>query len=291
MPAPRAATSSGKNVLEHVRHGSDAVKGKLSGSSAEHLWRRLDAVEFMNRGLIFAATLLLCFFPFFIVLNALAGRSAVKSLSLHFGLTTQAAGDLSHLFTSSTRTSSAVTGFAWVFFVLGGIAAAMAVQELYERAFDLQRRGMKDVGRQVLWLAFLVGCGALANWAAPGLDHSAGPVGLAFLGLLPVTAFWWITMRLLLGGRVQWRRLLPAAIATGLFWTGMEVIFRLTFSGIIVSDNNKYGPIGVVFALMSWLIAIGVVLILGAVVGVVWQDRNRGFRSAFRKLRRRPRPG
>jgi membrane protein len=43
----------------------------------------------------------------------------------------------------------------------------------------------------------------------------------------------------------------------------------------VISDNQKYGAIGVVFALMSWLIAIGVVIILGAIVGVVWQERRR----------------
>ena len=44
---------------------------------------------------------------------------------------------MSQLFTSSTATSNAITGTAWVFFILGGIAAASAIQELYERAFEL----------------------------------------------------------------------------------------------------------------------------------------------------------
>jgi membrane protein len=48
----------------------------------------------------------------------------------------------------------------------------------------------------------------------------------------------------------------------------------------------KYGPIGVVFDLMSWLIAIGVVIILGAVAGIVWQERNLSFRAGFKRLRR-----
>jgi membrane protein len=58
------------------------------------------------------------------------------------------------------------------------------------------------------------------------------------------------------------------------------------FSGMVISNDNKYGPIGVVFALMSWLIAIGVVIILGAVAGIVWQERNLSFAAALKKLRR-----
>ena len=55
---------------------------------------------------------------------------------------------------------------------------------------------------------------------------------------------------------------------------------------MVISNDRKYGPVGVVFALMSFFIAIGVVIILGAVVGIAWQDRGLSFRAAFRKLRR-----
>jgi membrane protein len=55
---------------------------------------------------------------------------------------------------------------------------------------------------------------------------------------------------------------------------------------MVISNDRKYGPVGVVFALMSFFIAIGVVIILGAVAGIVWQDRGLSFRAAFRKLRR-----
>jgi hypothetical protein len=60
---------------------TEPAKDTSAGSSAEHLWRRLDSMDFINRGMLFAAVLLLCFFPFLIVANALAGRSAVTSLS------------------------------------------------------------------------------------------------------------------------------------------------------------------------------------------------------------------
>jgi membrane protein len=125
-----------------VRRAAEWGKTKYSGSLAEDLWRRLDSMDFINRGMLFAATLLLCFFPFLIVVSALAGRSVVKTLARHTGLKGQAAADLGHLFASSAATAGAVVGTAsMVFFVLGGIAAATALQEVYERAFELPRRG------------------------------------------------------------------------------------------------------------------------------------------------------
>lgn len=50
--------------------------------------------------------------------------------------------------------------------------------------------------------------------------------------------------------------------------------------------HEEYGSIGMAFALMTDLIAIGVVIILGAMVGLVWQERGLSFAAAFRKLRR-----
>ena len=52
------------------------------------------------------------------------------------------------------------------------------------------------------------------------------------------------------------------ACATGVLYVAMEVFFWLFFSAMVISDANRYGPIGVIFALLSYLIAIGVVVIL-----------------------------
>jgi len=260
-----------------VRRATEWGKKKYAGSLAEDLWRRLDAMDVINRGMLFAATLLLCFFPFLIVVSALAGRSVVHTLARSTGLNSEAAADAGHLFASPAATSSAVVGTAsMVFFVFGGIAAATALQEIYELAFDLPHRGMKDIPRRLAWLAVLIGASLLGGWAGPGLLHVGGPALLAAVGLAWATGFWWLTMRILLAGRISWRPLFPAACATGVLYVAMEVFFSLFFSAMVISDDTRYGPIGIIFALLSYLIAIGVVVILGAVAGLVWQERSSG---------------
>ncbi len=273
-----------------LHRGVAAVSDKYSGSSMEHLWNRLNAMDFINKGMLFAAILLLCFFPFIIVANALAGQSAVTGLIRHLGLNQEAAKDVSGLFASSSSTSNAVTGTAWLFFILGGIAAATAVQDLYERSFELESGGMKDIVRRIIWLGVTVGGSALAAVAGPWFHSWGGPVVLAIVGFGALTLYWWFTTWFLLGGRESWHATFPSAVATALFWVGMEVVFSFIFSSTVISDDKKYGPIGIVFALMSWLIAIGVVIILGAVVGVVWRERGLSWSGALRRLRRRPHP-
>ena len=56
----------------------------------------------------------------------------------------------------------------------------------------------------------------------------------------------------------------------------METVFSLFFSGMVISNDNKYGPIGFIFALLSYLTAIGVVVILGAVAGLAWCEHSSG---------------
>jgi membrane protein len=99
-----------------------------------------------------------------------------------------------------------------------------------------------------------------------------------------MTPFFWWTMHFLLAGRVPWRKLLPSAVITGVFFGGLGVFSRFYFSGTIISDSKTYGTIGAVLAIMTWLIAIGAVIILGAVAGMVWEDR----RNQHIQVRRTP---
>ncbi|MFI1715721.1 YhjD/YihY/BrkB family envelope integrity protein [Streptomyces sp. NPDC053513] len=255
------------------------------GSWAEDLWRRLDAFDFLNQAMLLAATLLLCAVPFLLIASALAGRSAVSGLSLRLGLNGQAATDVSDLFTSDAATSAAVTGLSWVFFVLSGIAVASSLQKLYQQMFQLRPRGARDRLRALVWLVLVVGWTALGTATGPGFYEKA-PV-LWWIIIVPAfIAFWWFTMWFLLAGRVAWRKLLPCAVATGSFWIGMLIVFHFVFSGMVTGYDEKYGPIGVVFALMSFFIAIGVVITLGAATGMMWQDRHMSFRAALTKMRR-----
>jgi membrane protein len=175
--------------------------------------------------------------------------------------------------TSPSGTSATISGLSWAFFIVGGIAAAAAIQELYERVFELEGRGFRHTPRRGVWLAAAVGVSLLASWAQPWLHDAGGTLLIAVVALIGATAFWWCSMWLLLAGKLAWRELFPSAVATGIFWLGMVIMFRLTMSSTIISNNRRYGTIGVVFAIMSLLIAIGVVIMLGALVGLAWQER------------------
>jgi membrane protein len=257
------------------RKAQGALQSRIDYWQQSALVRRLQAADIINRGFLFAAVLLLCFVPFLLVIQSLAGRTGASNLIRRFGLTGEAAHAVRQALTSPSATSAAIDGLSWVFFVVGGIAAAAAIQELYERVFEVEGRGFRDMPLRVVWLGAAVGASFLTASAQPWLSSVGGPGLVALAALIGGTAFWWFSMWLLLRGKLGWGELFPSALATGICWLGMEIVFRLTLSTTIVSDYRKYGPIGVVFAIMALLIAIGVVIMLGALLGVVWRERYK----------------
>ena len=258
-----------------LRRAAAAALRRIDYWRHSDLVRRLQAGDVINRGLLFAAVLLLCFFPFLLVLESLGGRENASSLIRRFGLTGEAAHAVRGALTPASAPSTAVSGLSWVFLVLGGIAAAGAIQEIYERVFEVTGRGLRDAPRRVVWLAAALGTSSAGAWTQPWLDQAGGTALVAIAALPAATGFWWFSMWLLLAGKVSWRDLFPSALATGICWLGMLIFFRLTLSSTIASDYRKYGSAGVVFAIMTLLIAIGVVIILGALLGVVWRERPR----------------
>ena len=95
-----------------------------------------------------------------------------------------------------------------------------------------------------------------------------------------------LTMWILLARRVSWRRPLPTACATGFVSACTLAVLSVFFSGMVISNDNKSGSIEIVFAIMPYLIALGIVVIPGAVFGLVGHERDLSLSAAFRKLRR-----
>ena len=269
--ADRSEQPRQRTLLRRVRA---AVLSRIEYWQHSRLARRLRAADVFNQGLLLAAVLLLCFLPFLLVLESLSGRTDASGFIRRFGLTGEAAHAVRQAFTAPTPPSTAISGLSWVFFILFGLAAAGAIQGLYQRVFDVKGRGFGDAPRRVVWLAVALGASFVGAWTQPWLDRVGGP-GLVAVAALPAAiAFWWFSMRLLLAGKLGWRDLWPSAVATGICWLGMVIFFRLTLSATIESDYRKYGSVGVVFAIMPLLIAIGVVIILGALLGVAWRERR-----------------
>ncbi|GGW54110.1 hypothetical protein GCM10010503_34180 [Streptomyces lucensis JCM 4490] len=240
----------------------DAVR-RFEASGPGRLWDRLAAVDLFGNSFQLAALALLCFFPFLIIVTAAAGQNAALVLAGWLGLDPQAAQAVASLFTPATS-SYPLTATSAVLLMLGAIAVAGTLQSWYQLLFGLRRRGWRNTVIQLAWLVWLFAYAAaqaamgraLGGWLLPGL-----------IGFLWAVVFWWGSMYVLLARAVPWRALLSSALATSVCWTGLGLFSARFFSAAIVANEEKYGPIGVVMVILSWLVAVGVVIHLGAIVG------------------------
>jgi membrane protein len=252
-----------------------AARDRYEGSLAQSFVTRLQALDFASQAMLFGAGLLISLLPFVILLSAFASQRVDDAISLRLGLDRQAAGIVDHLITPAPATWNAATVTSLIFVTAGMFAVASSLQQIYEKAFHQDHRGLRDWYRLLIWIVVL--CLTVTLETAVGRQIRHAPAGgwLAALVTAAITApfFWW-TMDFLLAGRVPWRKLLPSAIITGIFYGGLGLFSRFYFSGTIITDSKTYGTIGAIFGIMTWLIAIGAVIILGAVAGVVWEDRR-----------------
>lgn len=160
--------------------------------------------------------------------------------------------------------------FSFAFSILAGVFTALALTAAMQRAFEAAW-GLKKIGPRgrVLGVAgiaaLLVEILLLSLIGTIVKGTAGGPLHLIFR-LLVATIFWLIITWLLLDRRVGFRALLPGAVVSGVgsaavhFWTGIYM------PRVTASNAERYGAIGITFAIMTWLYILGVVVVLGAVV-------------------------
>jgi membrane protein len=252
-----------------------AARARFDRSLAGSFLRQLRALDFANQAILFGAGLLVSLLPFVILLSAFASQRVDDAISLRLGLDPRAAGIVDHLITSAPATANVATITSLIFVTFGMFAVASSLQQIYEKAFGQDHRGLRDWYRLLAWVVVLCLAVTLESVVGRPVRDAPGGGWLAPLVTAAIMApfFWW-TMDFLLAGRVPWSRLLPSAVLTGIFYGGLGVFSRFYFSDTIISDSKTYGTIGAIFGIMTWLIAIGAVIILGAVAGAVWEERS-----------------
>jgi membrane protein len=253
-----------------------AARARYRRSYWQDFFHELGELEFFDQTMLFAAGLLISLIPFFIAVSSFASQKIDDDIALRMGLDHRAASIVSDLFKSSPASLDAGTAITLLILIAGVVTVSSSFQLIYEKAFHLEHK--RNVWRLLIWTAALCGGLVIEGFIdRPARDTWAGLVIISTIATF-IPFYWW-TMHFLLGGRLGWRTLLPAAIATGVFSGGLGVFSTLYFSSSIISDSKTYGTIGAVLGLVTWFIAIGSVIILGAVAGSVWQARRHPVES------------
>ncbi|MER7107140.1 YhjD/YihY/BrkB family envelope integrity protein [Streptomyces sp. NPDC000229] len=238
----------------------------LGDSAAGRVWRRSRGLELGQRSLGFAALGLLTLVPLLIIVSSAdpeRGRGFGQWLADGLGVSAASRGEVERLFTPPSQALRTTTAFGIAALAVFGLTFAAVVQAGYEKVWDLPQTRWWARWRHVVWLGALTG---YLFFSATTTLRWESPVG-AIVALLSSAVFFWWSQRMLLGGRVAWRGLLPGAVATAIGLLGLRVFSQLVFSPLIASSTVTYGAIGTVLVLQSWLVGVGVVVFGGALLG------------------------
>lgn len=168
-----------------------------------------------------------------------------------------------------------VVGLAWT-----GTGLAIVVGDAYNAAWRVNRRGLMDRVHGLAWLAGAVipiaaGAGATALWSLlPGVF---GPLVILISLATDAALFTW-TSWILPNRRVPVRALIPAALIGAVALEALKVVGAYAVPHLVARSSEIYGTLGVVFALLAWLLVFGRVIVYIALIEARRWEHTHGDR-------------
>ncbi|MEU8483873.1 YhjD/YihY/BrkB family envelope integrity protein [Streptomyces sp. NPDC048641] len=271
----------------------DSARGGLSGTLAKvtrwgaaragalrervpfitRLTRQMVDVSLLDSSTRLAAQAFLTAVPVLFVVAAFAPSAVrdglVESATYALGLSGAALNQVQQVFAAPDDTTRDTSGAVGVLVtLLSATSCSRALQRVCERSWHVPPAGLRLIAWRwlvwlLVWLAALVVQGLLRDGF--GLGRWLG----LLLSFVSSTLLWWWTQHLLLGSRVGWLPLLPGAVLTGTGVVALAWASRFYLPRTLNRSVDEFGPLGLVFTLLSWLIALFTVVCVGIATGYV----------------------
>jgi membrane protein len=175
-----------------------------------------------------------------------------------------------------TREIASIVGVLGLLWTGSGLALSIAAS--YDVAWRVPHRVTRE---RLVGLGWLAGAGLLiavsvyvTTWIEK-LPVAVTP--LVFVaGAAVNTGLWLWTSWVLPNRRAPWRALLPAAIAGGVAFEVLKIAGGIVVPRLVARSSALYGTIGVVFALLAWLLVLGRLVVMMSVIEVMGWERDHG---------------
>lgn len=223
-------------------------------------------------------------FPLLLVVIAVlgfwaAGDSSFATSFVHdLGLRGNAADTVREAIATAERSRQAASLLGLGGLVWAGLGVVGSLQATCNAVWQARGRGVLD---KLVALRWLVGAGLLflASLALGGLLTTLPGVGVVIAvvtGLaLSVALFLW-TYTSLGNAHVGWRVHLPGALLVAVGFEVLKAVGGVYVPQAVASSSALYGSLGVVFAVLAWLLVYGRLIVYGAVLNVIRYERSVG---------------
>ncbi len=229
-------------------------------------------------------TVFLSLFPLVLVAIAAVGFFAAGTEDLaerlvrDLGLTGQAAETLVEAVQAAeeTRRTASIVGFLGLLW--SGLGVVAAIQAVYNQAWQVRGRGMRDKLTGLLWLggAAVLFLGSFALTASLGfLPGLLAPIHLVVGLAVGVALFTW-TGTTLCNRPLPWRTFVAGAVVAAVGFEILKVVGGIYVPRAVAQSSAMYGSLGVVFAVLAWLMIFARLLVYAALTDVVRWERSHG---------------
>jgi membrane protein len=187
-----------------------------------------------------------------------------------------------------SRQATSIVGLAALAWSALGLIAAL--QYVFNQTWQVEARGVKDKAIGAAWLAgaaVLFVAGAAATTVVRWLPGTLKPLTLVASVVISV-ALWLWAFRVLPNTRVPWRSLVPGAIFGAIGFEVLKAVGAWYVPHMVKNSSQLYGTIGVVLAVLAWLLFFGRLVVYAAVVNVVLHEDRHGTVTATIEVPRQP---
>ena len=223
-------------------------------------------------------------FPLLLVAIAVIGfvssgdSSFASSLIGELGLRGSAADTVQDAIATAEGSRRAASIVGIVGLLSSGLGVVGSLQNGLNAAWQAKGRGLLD---RLVALRWLLGAGFLFLVTAalgPLLRWAPGPVKpltiVAGLAITTVLFIW--TYHSLGNSNVRWREHLPGALLVAVGFEILKVVGAIVIPSAVARSSALYGSLGVVFAVLAWLLLYGRLIMYGAVLNVVRYEAGAG---------------
>jgi membrane protein len=214
------------------------------------------------------------------------GDDVAARIVENMGLTGRAARTVTDAIATAERSRRVASIIGIVGLLWTGLGFAGALAYAYNAAWQVKGRGIRD---RAVALGWFVGLGVLAaatfatTTGIEWLGAVVAPLLLLAGVALNVALFLW-TSWILPNRRVGLRPLLPAAIVGGIVFEVLKVVGTLVVPRLVADSSALYGTLGVVFAVLAWLLILGRLVVYVATIEVVSWEAQRGTQKTVIEL-------
>ena len=227
---------------------------------------RFQKLAGFDRAIALASGALTATIPLMIVISSvssqLGGKDTAERIIDRYELTGGGAKAVEDVFAPPTGTSTSLGIIGFLFLMVAVLSFTRAVQRLFEQGWELSPMSVRNTFNGLLWIGGLALYMGLSGILHAALGRSRLELGAALLAAPLTVVFLTWSGRKLSATRLTRQDVLPFAVIGAVLLAIYSVAATVYVPRLFNTYATRYGVIGAVFAMISALFCVMVVLVV-----------------------------